>query len=114
MEIEHGNQGNGAERIQAASAGLRFTGGRDKKGVPVQFLNAGTPFGCAVGLQGLYVFCSRALLALRDIKAHALAFLERLETAALDGAEVNEEIAALILLDEAEAFLLVEPFDFTF
>jgi hypothetical protein len=31
---------------------------------------------------------------MRDIEAHAPAFLERLETAGQDGAEVNEDVAA--------------------
>jgi len=40
--------------------------------------------------------------------------VERLEPACLDGAEMNEYVTALILFDEAEAFLLVEPLHFAF
>jgi hypothetical protein len=54
----------------------------------------------------------RTLLALFDFKFDTLAFGQGLETAALDFAEVREQIlAAAVLGDETEAFAFVEPFD---
>jgi hypothetical protein len=76
------------------------------------------PFRCAfqapVPLERLYVIRGRAFRALLDIEAYALSFRKRLEAFGLDGAVMNEHIAALILFDEPEAFLIAEPFDFTF
>src|SRR4051794_7895559 len=52
----------------------------------------------------------RALLALRDVELHALVLLQRLVALPLDRAEVAEDVgAAVVLRDEAEALLRVEP-----
>lgn len=46
-----------------------------------------------------------------DLEAELLAFLDRAEACAFDGADVDEDIlAAIIGLDEAEALGGVEPF----
>ena len=55
----------------------------------------------------------QALLALHDLEAHLLAFLEGLETRTLDCAEVNEHVRAAIAGDKAEALGFVEPLDGT-
>ena len=65
-------------------------------------------------LQGFYVFSRRAFLTILDIKAHALTFMERLETAGLDGAEMNENIAALIFFNKTETLLLIKPLHCSF
>jgi hypothetical protein len=65
-------------------------------------------------LNGLYVFGRRAFLALCNIETDALALGERFETAGLDGAVMDEQIPAAILLDETEALLFIEPLHFTF
>jgi hypothetical protein len=46
-----------------------------------------------------------------NVKGHFLTLVEAPQTSALYGADMNENvIAALIRLDEAKAFLAVEPF----
>jgi hypothetical protein len=67
-----------------------------------------------IRLQGFYVFCCGSLGALLDFEAHALTLAQRLEANGLNGAVMNEHIAAFILFDEAKAFLLIEPLYFTF
>jgi len=53
-----------------------------------------------------------AALVLRDLVAHLLAFAKIAQAGALDRADMNENVraAAIIGLDEAEAFLTIEPF----
>src|SRR3954447_18700889 len=52
----------------------------------------------------------RALLALRDVERHLLAFLELAEALGGDVRVVGEDVgAAAVLLDEAEALFRVEP-----
>jgi len=53
----------------------------------------------------------RAFRALRDGELDLLAFDERLEATALNRTEVCKYIRARFLLDEAEPFGIVEPFD---
>jgi len=65
-------------------------------------------------LDGLYVFRRGTLLALRDVEAYALTFLKGFKTGTLDGAVVNKYVPAVIFFDEAEAFLLIKPFYFSF
>src|SRR5690606_5391491 len=60
---------------------------------------------------GLDVFGLQALLALRNRERDLLAFLQRLEAAALDRAEVDEQVVAALRGDEAEALGVVEPLD---
>ncbi len=67
-----------------------------------------------VSLDGFNVFRFRAFFALGDIKTDALAFSQGLETGILNGAEMHENIAALFILNEAEALAFVEPLYFTF
>src|SRR6188472_3587084 len=52
----------------------------------------------------------RALLALRDIELHLLVLLKVAVAIARDRAEVHEDVGATVVLgDEAEALLAVEP-----
>jgi hypothetical protein len=49
---------------------------------------------------------------LRQFVADLLAFVQRADPGALDGADMDEDVlAAVIGLNEAEAFLTVEPLD---
>ena len=61
-------------------------------------------------LQNGDVLSLRALLTLGHAELHALTFSQGLETLSVDCSEVYEYIRALVLLDEAETFSLVEPF----
>jgi hypothetical protein len=61
-------------------------------------------------LQNSYVLSLRALLTLGHAELHALTFSQGLKTLSVDCSEVYEYIRALVLLDEAETFSLVEPF----
>src|SRR3954469_25723375 len=57
---------------------------------------------------------ARALGALLDLVLELVVILQRLETRRLNGGEVHEEIlAAVVGRDEAEALLVVEPFNGT-
>jgi hypothetical protein len=50
-------------------------------------------------------------LVLGDLVAHLLAFAQIAQAGALDRADMNENVRATIIgLDEAEAFLTIEPF----
>jgi hypothetical protein len=53
-------------------------------------------------------------LPLSYLKAYTVAFSQRFETFRLNSREMNKNIGAGILLDEAIAFGIVEPFDCTF
>ena len=44
-----------------------------------------------------------------NVETDLLAFIQRFESAGLNGAEVNKDVATALLLDEAEAFAFVEP-----
>src|SRR3546814_10771890 len=55
----------------------------------------------------------QSLLALHDLERDLLAFLQRLEAAALDRAEMDEQVLAAFRGDEAEALGVVEPLDGT-
>ncbi len=67
-----------------------------------------------VSLQWLYVHCSRAFITLLDVKANSLTLIKRLEAFALNGTEMDKNIPALIILNEAKPFFLVEPLYLTF
>lgn len=54
-----------------------------------------------------------SLLALDGLKGDLLTLLQRSEAGALDGAEVDEEVGAVLGGDEAVALLIVEPLDGT-
>src|SRR3546814_6460271 len=63
------------------------------------------------GFDRLHAGSLRALRALRDLVADALAFLQAAEDLGLDCREVHEDIRAAVLgCDEAEALGVVEPF----
>lgn len=65
-------------------------------------------------LECSYIFRFQALFALDNVETNLLAFIQRFESAGLNGAEVNKDVATALLLDEAEAFAFVEPLYFTF
>jgi hypothetical protein len=65
-------------------------------------------------LEGSDVFRFQAFFDLDNVKTDLLAFIQRLEAAGLNRAEVHENIRAALLLDEAEALTFVEPLYFTF
>jgi hypothetical protein len=70
------------------------------------------PFDLLVGyLSGDDVFRLWALLALCDGKFDPLAFGERFEAVTRNCTEVCKNVGARFLLDEAEAFGFVEPFN---
>ena len=56
-----------------------------------------------------YIFSLRAFFALSNNKLNLLTFFQCLETGASDGAVVDKDIRAALLLDKAEAFAVVEP-----
>jgi hypothetical protein len=55
----------------------------------------------------------QALLALHHLEAHLLAFLQTLEPIALDGAEMDENVLAILTGNEAKPLGVVEPLDGT-
>src|SRR5204862_1461942 len=66
------------------------------------------------GLRFSQVGGSEPFGALLDVVLHRLVFLERLETAALDGREVHEHVfGAVVRSDVAETLRVVKPFDLT-
>jgi hypothetical protein len=65
-------------------------------------------------LDGSDVFRFQAFFALLNIEADQLSLVQRLESTALNGTEMNKNITSALLLDEAETFTLVEPLYFTF
>ena len=67
-----------------------------------------------VHLDQFYVVRCRTFLTLLDVETDALAFLQRLEAACLNGTVMDEQIAAVIFFDEPEAFLVIKSFHFTF
>src|ERR1700742_4013635 len=50
-----------------------------------------------------------ALGALHDVELHGLAFLQRAEAVALDGAEMHENVIARAAAQKAETLGIVEP-----
>lgn len=60
-------------------------------------------------LERSYVFSLRAFFALSYDELNLLTFFQRLETCAGDGAVVDKDVGAALLLDKAEAFAVVEP-----
>src|SRR5204863_2641385 len=53
----------------------------------------------------------RALGAVNDFELDCLSFFERPETIALDGREVNEDVAPAVALNETVTLGVVEPLD---
>jgi hypothetical protein len=82
---------------------------------PVAINKKGPGFGAldlSIGyLGGDDVFRLWALLALCDGKFDSLAFGERFEAVTRNRTEVCKNVGARFLLDEAEAFGFVEPFN---
>jgi len=86
-----------------------------QKKAPRDFQNHGVrSFRNCFFLQCPYIGCRRALLALLDVKAHALTLLQGLESLGLNRAVMNENVFAAIHLDEPKAFSVVKPFNGTF
>jgi hypothetical protein len=56
----------------------------------------------------------RAFRALNHIKIHCLSFFQGLESVSLDGTEMDKDIRTILLRDETEALLVVEPFHSSF
>ena len=71
--------------------------------------NAGTLLTEAGRSDLLNVGGLRTLLSLNDFELDLIAFGERLEAVAGDGAEVDENIGSTLTRDETEAFRVVEP-----
>src|SRR5690349_18709023 len=94
-----------AKATKASDAAART----QKKGRHVPALLARIPPGSGrrdlVGLQ--------AFLALHDLEADLLAFLQALEARATDGTEMHEDVGATLPADEAKALGVVEPLDGT-
>lgn len=65
-------------------------------------------------LDDFYIFRSRAFLALHHVETDSLPLSQRLEAAGLNCTEMYEQISAVVLFNEAETFLLIEPLDFSF
>ena len=57
-----------------------------------------------------YVFCLKAFLSWGDIKLHPLPLSQGTKAIAFDVAVVDENIVALLTLNEPKAFLIIEPF----
>src|SRR3546814_6702351 len=57
------------------------------------------------------VFGLQALLAIDDLEAHFLPFLQAFETRTGDGAEMHEHVRAILAADKAETLGVVEPLD---
>lgn len=60
-------------------------------------------------LGGSNVFSLRAFLAFSYSHCNFLTFVQRTTTIAIDRAEVNKDVLATGLLNEAKAFLVVKP-----
>src|SRR5919197_2636120 len=67
---------------------------------------SGTSLGDGANVRGV-----GALLALRDLELDLLAFFQRTKALTGDAAVMNEDVVASLAGDEAEAFLVAEPFD---
>src|SRR5215204_508294 len=75
---------------------------------------AAAPAARGAAAEPRHVLRGRALLPLHDVELHVLAFVQRLEAAALDGRVVNEQILAPVLgSDEAETLGVIEPLHFS-
>jgi hypothetical protein len=59
----------------------------------------------------LYVGGLEAFRALGDVERYGIAFSKGFESVALDRREVNEDVLATFLLDEAETLCVIEPFN---
>jgi len=61
-----------------------------------------------------HVFCCRAFIALDNVETHGLSLGQGLEAGGLNGAVMDENVPAVILLDKPKTFTLIKPFHFTF
>ena len=57
------------------------------------------------------VFSLRAFLALRYLELYLLAFIQGFVTTGIDLRKVYKNIGAWLLLDKAEAFIRIKPFN---
>ena len=60
-------------------------------------------------LQRIYVFSCRTLGTLDDVEFHARPLIESLESVAADCGIVDEDVTAVILRDETETLVCIEP-----
>jgi len=67
-------------------------------------------FGVGLTLDYRNIDSGRALLPFFDVKGNPVAFIERLESTAVNSRVMYEYIGAVFLLDEAIAFSVVKPF----
>ena len=66
-----------------------------------------------IGLQRLHVGSLPALGAFHYVELHSLAFLQALESAAVDRGVMHEDILAVLARDKAEALRVIEPLNST-
>jgi hypothetical protein len=64
-------------------------------------------------LDGDYILCLRAFLAIRDVEFNLLTIGQSFEAIALNRAEVNEYIGAIFTLDKTKSLRFVKPFNST-
>src|SRR5215510_6882908 len=112
-------------RVRSVRGGLRGAAGRAARRTamtagrspparqtaipPCRPLNAGAAVAAAALVDDLDVLRLGSLLALRDVELDLLPFVEAAVAATSDRAEVHEHIRATFNLDEAVAFVAVEP-----
>ena len=60
-------------------------------------------------LENLYVFSLPALGAALHVEADCLTFLQRTVAVRLDGREMNENVFAVLSLNEAKTLVAIEP-----
>jgi hypothetical protein len=58
-----------------------------------------------------YVCRGRTFLTLLDIKCNLVAFIQRFETARIDGGMMYKNIWSVFLLNEAKSFTIIKPFN---
>jgi len=65
-------------------------------------------------LNWCYVFSLRTFLTCGNFHSDFLAFRKTLATTAINSTVVNKDVFAAFLLNEAEAFFVIEPFNSAF
>src|SRR5690242_12160159 len=84
--------------LKASGAGKPLFPGKKKPGIAARLSR-----GFAENRLGRHDLVGlQALLALHDLEADLLAFLQALEAGAADGTEVHEHVRAVVTADEAE------------
>jgi hypothetical protein len=111
-----------APREARAAAGRRRWGGNwptggailgNKKGIAPAGGNAFFKFWNG-RLDHRDVDCRGAFLALLDLEAHAVAFIQRPETARIDGGMMNKHVRTVFLFDETKPLAVVKPLYYAF